>query len=485
MKLYLSDFFDLPSEIVERFGAFNVSLVSDLPLFIDPFLLFNSKKESYQQLHRAIIDYLRFLREKSSGGPVEEGLLQAWYRFPEIGQTWLGFTFRGNAGSGLGREFAHALNANLGAIFRDFGNEQLTKSSHLEKLCLIAKGVGKDHISDFATNLIHGYLLEYTQAFALKHVDASRRKRTTVDRVRFNYATETWDRAEFDLPWFGETYVLLVPKDILTKDETWINKHDMIEDFRSIPDALPNEALRAQINNYFQMLLPKKAKKRDEDEAAFKTIQKYPELIDAFIKLKEEDGDRAVSVSSRKVAESRQLYFSQFKEFVNRLESETGFYQTSGRTYDEAMERVRFMKDLIENKGAHRMFYVSGKPVRKEEDLQILYRFTWCESVSNVSREVNDGRGPADYLVSMGASDKTIVEFKLASNGQLKRNLAKQAEVYQKASDAKRAIKVILFFSKEEQARVRKIQKELGLENSGDVILIDARTDNKPSGSKA
>jgi hypothetical protein len=233
------------------------------------------------------------------------------------------------------------------------------------------------------------------------------------------------------------------------------------------------------------MLLPKNAKKRDENDAAFRTIQKYPELIDVFIKLKEEGGDRAVSISSEKVAESRQLYFSQFKEFVNRLESETGFYRTTGRTYDEAMERVRFMKDLIEHKGAQRIFYVNGSPVRKEEDLQILYRFTWRESVTNASREVNDGRGPADYLVSMGAADKTIVEFKLASNGQLRKNLAKQVEVYQRASDAKRAIKVILFFSRKEQTRVQKILKDLHLSDSGDVVLIDARMDNKPSGSKA
>jgi hypothetical protein len=39
-------------------------------------------------------------------------------------------------------------------IFHDFGEERITKGGHLEKLCLIKEGVGRDNISDFTTNLI-------------------------------------------------------------------------------------------------------------------------------------------------------------------------------------------------------------------------------------------------------------------------------------------------------------------------------------------
>ena len=37
----------------------DVSLISDLPLFVDPFLLFNSDKPQYRQLHDQIIEYVR------------------------------------------------------------------------------------------------------------------------------------------------------------------------------------------------------------------------------------------------------------------------------------------------------------------------------------------------------------------------------------------------------------------------------------------
>lgn len=102
-----------------------------------------------------------------------------------------------------------------------------------------------------------------------------------------------------------------------------------------------------------------------------------------------------------------------------------------------------------------------------------------------LTREANDGRGPVDFKVSRGSADRTLVEFKLAKNTQLKRNLEKQTQVYEKASDAGRSIKVIVYFSKQELARANRILKEIKLVGCNDVVLVDARADNKPSGSKA
>ena len=44
MKVYFSDFFNVNPDVIEKYGAFNISLINDFPLFIDPFLLFNSNK---------------------------------------------------------------------------------------------------------------------------------------------------------------------------------------------------------------------------------------------------------------------------------------------------------------------------------------------------------------------------------------------------------------------------------------------------------
>lgn len=474
---------------LEAKGAFNISLVTDLPLFIDPFLLFNSKELRYQQLHAEIIRYLVFLKEKAQAGSVAPPLLKAWYCFPEVKQTWLGFSQVGNRGSGLGLDFAKALHENLHKLFPEFGSEKVTKSSHLEKVCLIRDGVGRDNISDFTTNLIKAFLCEYTQGFALQHLSGERRRSVSVPNAVFNYETEVWETRLYTLPWINSDYVILTPKDILTRDENWINKDDLVRKFEEIPVAIPDDQLRSQVSNYFTKQLgrhrDREPTQKERAAAAIQTIHQFPELIDYYIRLKELRGDQARSISSEKVKLSEQIFVRQLSELRNILLHQTAFYAIAGTTYDEAHARLAYLKDIVENKGAYRLFYVGGKPVQREQDLQIIYRLVWYGSPSDVSTEVNDGRGPADYKISRGAADKTIVEMKLGKNTQLKRNLANQAEIYQRASDASRSIKVILTFSYGEQVKVRKILRELKLEGHKDVVLIDARRDNKPSGSKA
>jgi hypothetical protein len=486
MRLYFTDVFGVSDEAIEDYGAFNISLVTDLPLFIDPFLLFNSHKSEYQTLHERMIQYLCFLRDKSAEGSVGADSLNAWYRFSEVKQNWLGFCLSGNTGRGLGGDFASALNMSLVHIFSGFGKETVTKASHLEKLVLIRSGVGKDMISDFTTNLIKDYLLRYTETFAKKNIAPELRRLVAVSKAVFSYKTETWTPRQYNLPFHNGQFVLLTPKDILTRDDTWINRPDLIRNFEDIPAAIDNDALRAQINNYFyrQLSGSQKPTKDDHAKAVQATIRAYPQLIDYFIKYKEDHGEEAKTASEAKVIDSHVLYVKQFGAFIDLL-SQSQFYQCAGRTLDEVQRRIAFFKDVIENKGGYKFFYVKGKPIQRENDVHILFRFVWFATPSDVSREVNDGQGPADFKISRGRFDKTLVEFKLAKNTHLRRNLEKQVEVYKKASDAQHSYEVILYFSDQELGRVQTVLKDLGLQDNKYVVLVDARNDNKPSGSKA
>jgi hypothetical protein len=79
-----------------------------LPLRPRRFRLFNSRKTEYQALQKRIIDHLVFLRDKSTDRTPDSGLIRALYTFREVSQTWLGFSFVGNKGRGLGPDFVHA-----------------------------------------------------------------------------------------------------------------------------------------------------------------------------------------------------------------------------------------------------------------------------------------------------------------------------------------------------------------------------------------
>ena len=65
----------------------------------------------------------------SLAGTIAPPLLNSWFTFPEVKQNWLGFSLTGNQGHGLGRDFAHALNRNLVAVFKDFGEEVVTQAA--------------------------------------------------------------------------------------------------------------------------------------------------------------------------------------------------------------------------------------------------------------------------------------------------------------------------------------------------------------------
>ncbi len=480
MKIYFSDFFNVPAKDLSDYGAFNVSLINDLPLFIDPFLLFGSKKSEYQELHNEILDYLSFLKSKSEDGITDISQIKSWYIFSEIKQNWFGYSKVGNSGRGLGEKFGRGMSSSMHIVFDDLKKEKITQSSHLEKAGLFEIGVGKDNISDFTANLIKHYLLTYTEIFAKRFINPIQLKVVNVDKVYFDYDLERWMPKEFTLPFIFQDFVILTPRDILTKDDNWINSNDLRADFTRICSGIQNDQLRNEIFNYFKKKLPKPQKnkkntQKEITEAIQSTIRQFPEIIKWYIKQKEENKEGAKNISKQKVEEVETVFIHKINSFVEILLKQTQFYEINSKgSFDEALERIAFLKQVIENNDGYRLFYIDGKPIKREEDLQIIYRLTWYASDFDINREVNNGRGPVDYSISKGSIDKTLIEFKLASNSKLKQNLAKQVEVYEQANNTKNSIKVILYFNDSELRKVIKILKQLKIENKSDIILIDA-----------
>lgn len=486
MKIYFTDFFNISKTVIEEYGAFNISLRNDLPLFVDPFLLFYSKKEEYKALHDGIIKYLVFLKEKSKLD-LSSAEIKSWYMFPEQKQNWLGYSSKGNAGSGLGKDFAQNIRYVFKQKFNDFGQEKLSKGTHLEKLCLINEGVGKDNISDFTVNLIQNYLLEYTEKFAKLYLKSEQCDYFWIQKDKFNYESEIWERKQYYLPKYNGDYVILTPKDILTRETSWINKEDLYSRFEHIPYSIENEVLRMQINQHFNSQLAnyedKKPTKEEKNKAIMNTIKEYPEILDYYIKEKENDGEKAIDISEKRVSDTEEILISNIQKLIQCLRQTKFYMEEDENAYIESRKRVEYLKNAIENQDCYKLFYNGDEPIKKEEDLQLMFRLTCYGCEYDVNREVNNGRGPVDYKISKGAIDTSLIEFKLAKSSKLKQNLEKQLEVYQKANGTQNGLKVVLFFSEKEEQRVKKILKELKLENSKYIYLIDARKDNKLSAS--
>ena len=318
-------------------------------------------------------------------------------------------------------------------------------------------------------------------------MSSSQCREFSVAKVEFNYSTGTWKTKTYFLPSYNGDYVLLTPRDLLTRDDTFINRVDMINNLENIAPSIEDASLRFELNQYFRDVLRKKKKemrKTEKERKATELIYFNPQIIDYYIKYKEDMKEEATSISQQVVGEVRQLFNYQLQDLARLLQNQTAFYDIAPNSYDESYRRVLFLKSVIEDMDGYRLFYIDGKPIKRENDLQIMYRLVWYATDFDVNREVNNGRGPADFKISKGAHDATLVEFKLASNSKLKINLQNQAEIYQKASGANRTIKVILYFTEEEYIKTQKILKEIGLDNCKDIVLINA-IGNKPSASNA
>lgn len=494
-KVKFNQYFGVKKEYLDEEGFFNISLVADLPLFIDPFHLFYSKKKEYQDLHDQIIQYLVFLKENSlpySGKKLPTSIINTYYRFPEVKQNWFGFSFIGNRGHGLGAKFANALNNNFFELFEDFGSGK--SSQHLEKLTLIADRVGKDSISDFTTNLILSYLAAKTEKFTKKYIAEEKTQNFTIKRAEFDFDYHVWKPKNFTLPSFGGEFVILTPKDLLTKNDIWINKTDLVKDFSEIPAAIPDDVLRQQLSVYFSKKLKEYEKTKlnkktgkpetyhtqeTEKKAVLDTIREFKEVIDVYIKIKEKKGNQAEKVSKEYVFETENFHENQFTKFAESIDP----CLNAPTSYEEALIRARYFKECIELHDNYKNLYVGDEPAN-EDWIQRMFWFVWYGAKSDLNRQPNNGLGEPDFVASRGRRDKVLIEFKLAKSSSLEDNILKQLEKYKEVNNTSKGIWVIIFFTGEEYQKVLQVLKNNNLNDNPNFVLVDARKDNKIPPSK-
>ena len=483
-KIYFSEIFNVPHSDLEEYGAFDISLVCDTPAFIDPFLIFANPE--FEEWHKAIIDYLLFLKEFSIRNGETE--LNAWiykhyYKFWEVKQIWLWYSVASNNGQWLGIKFAKSLHLNLNRLFSNFWGEQITKSAHLEKLCLIDDGVGVDKLSDFTANIIKSFLIDYTVKFSQEKISPEFLKEFRITKWRFNYSSWIWEDTKTILPYIKikgkDQFVLLTPKNILSKNAvTWISKNDFLERDTTIINSIDNEELRSKVNIYFeQQLLQKKTKtwvekdysQRSRSIALLKTTYEFPQILDYYIRYKENNSQEALVYNQEVVLEMQKI-----NQDVEVMKSSLGeFTTTSLVMLDDCLSRIHFFKQKMESNS--NVLFQDGKNL-KEKQMQLFFKMSTYGSLFDYNSEVNNGRWPIDFLISYGSGEKMGIEFKLASNSKLKSNLLHQSDVYSEDSNLKLVVKVIFCFSDDEIVKIKEVLKSIWVtEDNYNYFIIDCR----------
>lgn len=497
--MFFSERFQVDAEIIEAYGAVDISLVCDIPLFVDPMLIFNSNKLEYQALHQKIIRYFNFLYQKAEQGLTKKEI-NAWFNFSEVPNNWLGYSLVGNKGLALGLKYSNFLYENIAFAINTNG---ISRGQHIEKAMLLYEGSGKDKISDLTVNLIKSFLCEYTQQFARDFIQPSLCKILPVEKAYFNYETESFVSHEYYLPYINNykgnmEYVLLTPFDILREDEPSINRVDFYSSHERIRHAIENDSLRAYINNYLVQAVRRyeeeqrrnhrkvkeKSTQKIEKDAFIEVVREYPELYDYYIKLREADTEEIQTRCMYELNKQLEKLLVASKKMISLFKQESYNMEEEISAREEAKKRLKFFKHIIEECDGYKNLYAKGERIAKENDLQRLFRFVWFGTNYKVDAEPNNGRGQADFIISMGQRNQNIVEFKLASNTTLN-HVFKQVQIYEAANSTDGSLIAIFYFSEHEYHNSRQIVIDAGYENMIDesIYLIDCRNDNKASAS--
>jgi len=131
-------------------------LDEDIPLYLDPFLLWRSPSQQDNALHTSLINsfnHLGYLEKQGKHSQAVE-ILTALSECDEVGF--------GHSHTREGRRFGDATAGEILHLFRTIPEYDKRGFTHFEEIQFFVDHISKDRISDIACNLLKSFLVDYT-----------------------------------------------------------------------------------------------------------------------------------------------------------------------------------------------------------------------------------------------------------------------------------------------------------------------------------
>jgi hypothetical protein len=244
----------------------------DLPLGIDPFLLFKSRDSEYRRLHTLLIATFN-----AGVAAIREGNTDEAHRlfdFPEVSAIGLGYTQGGKRGSGVGSYLAGLIIDTLEAS----PALQQRGVRHVEEMQLLSAGIGPDRVSDITANVLKRFLIEYTQR-QCRIWNVEMANNVPVSHI-FNHLSKEWEDAFEDLPIspINGAPILFVPRRIV-RVLPWINYDDFV---------------RSEFNAYLKARRDQIKKSSTQAKTDVVTVTRRDiSLVERYVKAREAQGGDA------------------------------------------------------------------------------------------------------------------------------------------------------------------------------------------------
>lgn len=215
-------------------------LQEDIPLYIDPFLLWVSEDPAYRELHERLIGFFRVVANKVHNGDVS-GAAQLLAGCEEQRALGLGYASGSKRGSNVGPK----LIAEILRVHRDVPQLLNGQIRHMEELQLVVSGIAEDRVSDTSAAVLKDFFIHYSAQKATSHGIPTRPAR--LGSV-YDSSRQMWAPApEVALPYnpADNSPILLAPLNLLRR-LPWINYPDY---YRSGYTArvLPPDRSRVQV----------------------------------------------------------------------------------------------------------------------------------------------------------------------------------------------------------------------------------------------
>ena len=157
-----SEIFNIPSSEFDRIGVFDADTASDSHLHIDPSLFKGCSIPEFVGAYdefKAFFTKIFILIPSAKSSRIAYKGLANKLLFKEIGNTCLGYSEAGTRGKGIGNKLACRIADSIISIY-ELG---ITNPVVFEMLPFFEEGIGADRISDMASFLLIGRLLDYTK----------------------------------------------------------------------------------------------------------------------------------------------------------------------------------------------------------------------------------------------------------------------------------------------------------------------------------
>lgn len=217
----LSDYYNIP--LLQAEVDFAIPFMDeDIPLYVDPFLLWKSPSQMDNMQHIGILNSFNSLGQMYIDGKCEDAITNLVF-LSECDEVGLGLSK-----TRKGRPISKELAQEILELFKQIPQVGRYGIKHLEQIQLLVDQISKDRISDIACSLLKSFLIDYTYQECLRYSIPTH----DIEIYRYDYKHFMVIKECVNLPMNEESKqpIIFVPKRWL-RFTPWLNYDDYFNNY--------------------------------------------------------------------------------------------------------------------------------------------------------------------------------------------------------------------------------------------------------------